>query len=74
MSRARNRESEFTFLRDSIIVEQRDYGLRSLGKILQASRKILRSVECTRVNFSLRCTRFHSLDTLWLHLNRGVGH
>lgn len=52
MSQARNRESEFTFLRDSIIVERRDYGLRSLRKILQASRKILRSMECARVNFS----------------------
>lgn len=45
MSQARNRESEFTFLRDSIIVERRDYRLRSLAKILQASRKILRSLE-----------------------------
>lgn len=60
VSRARNRESEFTFLRDSIIVERRDYGLRSLGKILQASRKILRSVECARESTSLHYSQFHS--------------
>lgn len=60
MSQARNRESEFTFLRDSIIVERRDYGLRSLAKILQEWRKILRSLERARVNFSLRYSQFYS--------------
>lgn len=39
VSQARNRESEFTFLRDSIIVERRDYRLRSLAKILRARKR-----------------------------------